>query len=189
MLVTDSGTALRMCGRAVALVCTLFLSASALVTRPPPRTRVCIFRCVRIWVVVRVSLLVEVLQTPCSSYCCGWSSLVLPASYFVFLSFFVLSPPSVSVPSRLPSPPPFRLSSMFSNISFCLHCMQPLATTRLDLLRSYSSHMWYLLHSLPSVNSFFATTTPSLFYFLYEPSLRSTSLVVLTHRKVPRAVL
>ena len=40
-----------MCGRAVALVCILFLSASALVTRSPlplPRARVCALKCVRV---------------------------------------------------------------------------------------------------------------------------------------------
>ena len=51
VLVTDSGSALRMCGHAVALVCILFLSTSALVTRSPlpsPRARVCTLRCVRV---------------------------------------------------------------------------------------------------------------------------------------------
>ena len=48
---------LRMCGRALALVCTLFLSTSALVTRsplPPPRARVCTLRCVRVRVAVSI---------------------------------------------------------------------------------------------------------------------------------------
>ena len=46
-----------MCERAVALVCILFLSTSALVTRshvPSPRARVCTLRCVRVRVVLNI---------------------------------------------------------------------------------------------------------------------------------------
>ena len=100
MLVTDSGTVLRMCGRAVALVCILFLSASALVTRsslPSPRARVCTFRCVRVRVGIGIQDVSPASSTRRSS-CSSW-----PVASFPFPAYFPVFPLPFAFRSSLPS--------------------------------------------------------------------------------------
>ena len=108
VLVTDSGTDLRMCGYAVALVCTLFLSASALVTRPSlpsPRARVCTFRCVRVRVDVGirdVSPTSSTRRSSCSSWLVAHPFLPSPTSWS---SFHIQSLFSFHLPPFVPLPP------------------------------------------------------------------------------------
>ena len=125
-----------MCGHAVALVCTLFLSESAVVTRsslPSPRARVCAFRCVRVRFNVGIEDVSPVSSARRSS-CSPWSvvSFPSPAHLLVFSSS--------SVP--LFPPPPYVRS--YTNLNrprfafFLLHTLWvffyvPLGTTTIVL--------------------------------------------------------
>ena len=126
MLVTDSGTVLRMCGRAVALVCILFLSASALVTRsslPSPRARVCTFRCVRVYIGIQdISPASSTRRSSCSSW--PVTSFPFPAYLLVLPLPFVFhsSRPSTSLRSSLYRPHSFVVGCLSTAIRRFLLC-------------------------------------------------------------------
>ena len=141
-----------MYGHAVALVCILFLSTSALVTRSPlpsPRARVCILRCVRVHVALnipdRVCFVLFILAMV--------ASFSIPACLLVF--------PSSSFPLFLPP-------------SYFLYCPRPSL--------SHFRQLWVFFYFFPfgtAVTPCLSFPSPNLVSTLdlctHEPSLRGAS--------------